>query len=765
MTRIRPTKAPIMKRSLLLLPLLSIASPALARSSSAMRLVGGVGSASATFVRMKMGWGMRLGARALPGIAQPAPARIELCGRDGTIRALEMPYGSVVRTANGMTATAEVRDGARPMFRIVDRWSMRGDVLTVDRQVTPLANAAGGFASAVSFEMDKSVSWNDIHFMAPGILYGDPTYDGERSPGGTLAFASHRLMLREDILPAPLFTASFASGASLSILDPTPRGDTTEADTTLASPTIVDRRIRVGAIGARQSGVGPVVLGFSFPGSVVRYGGGRKKVTDPAPTAPAPPPDEVRRYHPIVRGEVDSYRVSFRIAQDGHVPDVTRNAWRWAWNTLHPAVRYLDVEKTQRVLIDHLEAQTATIGGRTAEPFVLSTVSDGPRQWNWTMAGMGFVTKNLECADELLREGDRDPGPRGQQMRKTGLAIIQSMITALHDIPLQATGYDLRTGKPWDHIWLAPWLRNASEDMRALMLAYRREQDRGRPHPEWIAWVRSYCDWLIKQQRADGSFPRRWKPGSSEVAEPSGTTSYAPVPLLVAMARETGDPRFLSAAVRAGDYAWTTWGQRGLFIGGASDNPDITDKEAGMLSMEAYTSLYEATHERKWLDRAQAAADFAESWIWLWNLPMPADADNARLHWKKGVPTTGLQGITALSAGGADEYLDWAVPSYAKLYTFTKDPHYLDVARILLHDTKAMVAMPGRLFDMRGPGWQQENFQMGPGGNGRGVGSHRFWLPWVSANHLHGIMVLQDDQPDLYRIISHPPTVSPSAIQ
>ena len=29
----------------------------------------------------------------------------------------------------------------------------------------------------------------------------------------------------------------------------------------------------------------------------------------------------------------------------------------------------------------------------------------------------------------------------------------------------------------------------------------------------------------------------------------------------------------------------------GLFIGGASDNPNITDKEAGMLSLEAFLSL------------------------------------------------------------------------------------------------------------------------------------------------------------------------------
>ena len=411
----------------------------------------------------------------------------------------------------------------------------------------------------------------------------------------------------------------------------------------------------------------------------------------------------------------------------------------------------------RRVLIDHLAAQAATIDGRTAIPFAVATFDTSRPQWNWTMAAMGFVSKNIECADQLLREGDRDSTERGQKMRKIGLNIISSMIRALPTVPLQATGYDLATGKPWtgEHQeWLAPWLRNATEDMRVLMRAYRRERALGRQHPEWFNWVKTYVDWLILQQREDGSFPRRWKPGSNEVAEPTGTTSYCPVPLLVMMTEETGDPKYKQAAIRAAEYIWTNYGTRGLFVGGASDNPNITDKEAGMLSMEAFLSLYESTKEPKWLERAKAAADYTESWIWIWNLPMPVDADDAHLHWKKGVPTVGVQGITARVAGSVDEYLDWAVPSYAKLYKYTKDQHYLDVARVLLHDTKSMVALPGRQYDMKGIGWQQEGWRMGPGGPGRGVGGHRFWLPWISANHLYGITGLEEFDPALYQRLS-----------
>jgi hypothetical protein len=326
-------------------------------------------------------------------------------------------------------------------------------------------------------------------------------------------------------------------------------------------------------------------------------------------------------------------------------------------------------------------------------------------------------------------------------------------------VPLQGTGYDLKTGKPWEpeHDWLAPWLRNATEDMRVLMRAYRRERAQGRRHPEWFAWVKQYVDWLILQQRQDGSFPRRWKRGSNEVSEGSGTTSYNPVPLLVLMSEETGEAKYRESAIRAAEYVWSTWGNKGTFIGGAIDNPNITDKEAGMLSLEAYLSLYESTKEPRWLERAKAAADFAESWIWIWNVPMPLDADDSQLHWKKGVPTIGLQSITARATAHVDEYMDWSAPSYAKLYNYTRDEHYLDVARILLHNTKSMVALPGRQYDLRGPGWQQEHWRMAPSAVGRGNGSHRQWLPWVSANHLYSITGLEEYDSALYKKLSAKP--------
>ena len=127
---------------------------------------------------------------------------------------------------------------------------------------------------------------------------------------------------------------------------------------------------------------------------------------------------------------------------------------------------------------------------------------------------------------------------------------------------------------------------------------------------------------------------------------------------------------------------------------------------------------------------------------------MPMDASEGGLAWKKGVPTVGLQGIGARPGGGVDNYMDWSVAAYARLFRYTGDPHYRDVALVLLHDTKSMLALPGRTYDLAGPGWQQEHWSIG---NSRGYSSHRAWLPWVSTNHLYSFTGLEDFDPQLYR--------------
>lgn len=744
-----------------------------------------------SFARSNSGdWGIEVSGNKAPWMTQQKPAQVEIFRGEGDVSDLAAGYKSVQKEAGGVVAKASVagRDGAA--FAFIDRWKIAGDVVTLARTVTVTRGEENaGFYSAIRLSTAPAVSWPDLDYLAPGVLYGDPSNVGDSAPGGTLNYRAKRFELREDWLAAPLFAMSFPDGRWVAVLDESPRGDTTWEETT-SPPTkpVIDGRIQFGAVGVHGTAGGGVDLGFWLPGTTREFSRGFR-----TPSAPL----VRRRYHPAKTGFSQNYKVGFRFGEHDSFLGMERDAWRWAWQTLNPPVMHLNLDVVRRTLTDHLEAHVISVDGRAGVPFLFDAVTGKPGShrtpyftgpggptspppypqeqtpaqkaelaawarsvgvnldpsmselWRWPKVNMGFVSKGLEVADQLLREGDRDPSARGQKMRQSGLMIISSFIRLVPMTPPAAAGFNLQTGKPDSEPAGIFFLRAPSEGMQTLVKAYLREKREGRDHPEWLHWCRQLADWLLTQQREDGSFPRSWKNGTGEVNEQSGTSSYDPVPLLVSLSQVTGDKRYLNSAIRAGEYVWDNYGSHGVFVGGTTDNPNVVDKEAGMLSLEAFLSLYQATKEPKWLERAEAAGNYTESWIWIWNVPMPIGASDSLLQWKHGVPTVGVQGISARGPGGVDEYLDWAVPQFAELYEDTHDAQYLDVARVLLFDTKSMLALPGRTYDLAGPGWQQENWGMGPGR--RGFGSHRSWLPWVSANHLHGITGLEELNPALYQ--------------
>lgn len=747
--------------------------------------------AAVTFARAGSGeWGIDISGYAAPHLAQPKPAQVEIYRSEDDVNDLDAGYRSVQKEAGGIVAKATVDDQNGSTFAFVDHWKIAGNVLTLSRNVTVIRGEENaGFYSAIRFATLPTTSWSELDYLAPGVLYGDPSHVGDNSPGGTLNYRARRFEIREDWLSAPLFAMSFRDGRWAAVLDESPRGDTTWEETTApATKPIIDGRIQFGAVGVHEVPSGGVDLGFWFPGTTREFSRGLQTSSVPLVR---------RRYHPTAAGFSQSYKVGFGFGQGDSFLGMERDSWRWAWQALNPPVMHLDLDVVRRTLIDHLEARVISVEGRAGVPFLFDAVTGKPGSnrtpifgrpngpigpppypeeqspvqkaelaewarsvgvdldpsmselWRWPKVNMGFVSKGIEAANELLLEADRDSSARGQKLRLSGLAIIGSFIRLVPMAPPVAAGFNLETGKPDSEPAGIFFLRAPSEGMQTLMTAYLREKRKGRDHPEWLRWCQQLADWLLTQQAEDGSFPRSWKNGTGEVNEESGTSSYDPVPLLVTLSQVTGDQRYLNSAIRAGEYVWDNYGSRGIYVGGTTDNPNVVDKEAGMLSLEAFLSVYEATKEVKWLERAKAAGNYTESWIWIWNVPMPIGADDAQLHWKRGVPTVGLQGISARGPGGVDEYLDWAVPDFARLYQYTKDERYLAVARVLLYDTKSMLALPGRTYDLSGPGWQQENWGMGPGR--RGFGSHRSWLPWISVNHLHSITGLEQSAPAVYQ--------------
>ena len=707
-------------------------------------------------------------------------AQIVVSSPDGALTTLAPASEKITKKGRTITRKTDFQtDGA--IFHVTDKWALSDGQATLERHLEVEGDCPGaGFYSEEVFRSVVSSAWEESNFMIPGTIYGKP-HTTSYSKGGSTYYDAGFFSLREDLIPAPIVAAAAPDGKWAAILNLHPNGYSTQAETSAgATDRIVDGKLGFGALDIRKGDQG-VDLVFRFPGSDQEFPG-RGPFAIPTSTAE---PIIRGRFHPVQNGFTQDYSIAFKTGACETFPQVEREAWRWAWESLDPKVEPVDVELIKNSLLDHLNDRLVTYEGRTGIPFVIDAVSGKPGSFRpassafrqsapvpnldaivkwarglgididpsaaeldiWPWAVVGFCGKHVELAGQFLRESYRDDTERGARFRKNAENIMNTLVAGFPVNPPIGEGFDLRTGKAGNiHGGNAFALRPIPEDMSMLMELLAAEKKHGITHDDWLAWGHSHAEWLLAQQREDGTFPADWGTDGN-ISDPSGEKTYAPIPFFVRLTAFTGEPQWLEAALKAGDALWDLTGKYGYY-NGATGNSQVADKESGMLSTNAFLSLYDATGDGKWLDRAIAAADYTESWIWIWNVPMPEGADPAGLGWKPGVPTIGVNSIGSNDVGGADQYLDWAVPLYAQLYKYTGDQHYLDVAYILLHGTKAMLAIPGRTYDMAGPGWQQEHWRMA---FGRGTGAHRTWLPWISINHIHGITGLEDLDPELYQ--------------
>lgn len=722
---------------------LLLAMPAIAGAERAVARLAS-GAAVTAFQSPSGEWGIRVRGSGMTSMSQPHPVVLEFYNDGWPVAPLRAGYRSIRSLPNGFAGSAQVRGHSGAQFAVEDTWVAAGAVLSLRRTLKVSGNGPGGFLSAITLATEGKFARDEVNLFAPGMIYGGSDHLTAIAIGGRETHQAGRgvLRIREDRLPAPVFGIRFGDGSSLAVLDAAPRATTTAKDASdVDVATLVDARFRFGSIGVEPAD-GGLGLGYWFPGSEgeVTYRGGMY------------PGGQVRgwrgRYHPIKEGLSQQYEVGFRFGRDASFPRFCREAWRWAWQTLKPAVVPQDIEAVRRCLIDTLAGQSLrSPDGKVGMINTLTSVPDtrGVR----FKSVMGFTGKSLESAEFLLQEASRDSSERGTKLRQLGADIFDSF-TRLKLSPPEGEGFDLKTGKPTTALWPRQnvvYLRSFADDLKATLRAIKRERAQGREHATWLAWVRGFGDWLLPQQRPDGGFPRSWQPVTGEVADPSPQSSYNPVPFLLLLSEITGEAKYREAALRAAEYSWASGHAHGRFVGGTIDNPDVIDKEAGTLSLEAYLAAYEATKSRKWLERAAAAADFAETWIYIWNVPMPEDAKDSELHWKRGLSTVGLQ-LISTGHSLADEYMSFDADEFAKVSVYLKDPHYLDVAEILLHNTKIMVALRGRTFDLKGPGWQQEHWSLAPV---RGRGIHRNWHPWVATSHLNGIVGLEEFDAGLFR--------------
>jgi hypothetical protein len=661
---------------------------------------------------------------------QPLPLAISVAGHDTTETWLTQGYetaasqdigkNSARLVGKGLLTTAQ---GTR--FRITDTYrpynvpGATGGAFTMTRDVrieTPRAEDMA-FNSRFSLIPQSPTRMQDDDFFAPGVWYKQNTHVPPSALAGRLDDRFY--FIREDRLALPLIlTRDRRDGTTLTLahLDADPT--TTPGEDGPAR--ITDARLQFGALGIQNTDR-PAPT-FLFPGTegerTYTFGGSVEKGR------------WTYRSHPVQTGTPHHYRLLLQIGDTPGFPDAVRRGWRTVYTAYNPPIIRADLTRVYRASMDLLAAVCHPYDGLPSVPFSVSVPQGIAFD---TSSQMGFVGQALPAAAQLLRYGfeTHDTNTIAHAEQIIDFWCVQS--TAPGGLP--RGWYDIRPGGSVTWRDYPVYLRVASDGMDGVLLAWNMARRKGFNRPKWLEFCRRYGDWLVNAQNKDGSWARSYSHKGIPV-NLAKDTAIQPIPFLVNLFLATGDPRYRAAARRAGEFCWTSVHRDYAYVGGTPDNPNVLDKEAGMLSLAGFLALYDMTQERRWLDAASQAAWFSETWVYCWDIPVPTGDPKVILPQNR--TTYGLS-LIATGHSGADNYMAEAPFNYYRLFLLTGEPHFREIARMLLHNTKQVMDWDGSL-GYAYPGLLTEAMSLPPI-RGHGIGH---WLPWLTVCILKPLINLQD---------------------
>ena len=664
---------------------------------------------------------------AATGFQTTNPLMAEVLDVFGATNWLSAHYSSVVLVAGAWHCAGEIRTTNGTVFEFADIYhaGKPAGTFVLERDVTvrrPATNDAG-FMTRFSLESRQPAPLVEQEVFIPGVWY----QDNQHVPAYALAanLSDNVFLIREDRMALPLvMMRNKNSGATITLTHCDPDGTTCLADN--QPERGVDGRIQVASLGL-WSHEHPAVS-FCYPAtegerSYLRRNRSGRNAADHK--------QWVERFHPVAAGVKHAYNIMIGLSVETNFPTAMRRAWRAAYEEKPPLMAHTDLSANYAASIHLISDWSKTYNSCAGIPFRLKLPQGELEGDEFINFQMGFVGQQLPLAYQLVRHGllhhDETALRKGEAMVDFWAA------NSLTPEGLPRTWFDVFPQPHWRNY--NTYMRIASDGMVGALRAWDVMQAHGQSKPEWLQFCRSFGDWLVQHQNLDGSWYREYDWHSQPVNRGKLNTSH-PVRFLVDLAKATGERKFLQAALQAGNYCYTNIHEPFAYIGGTADNPNIMDKEAGFLAMDAFLALHDATGEQRWLAAAAQAGDFTETWVYCWNVPLRFD--DSAVNYPRDCTTTGFS-LIATGHSGADLFLAAAPFLYYRLYVETGDAHYAAIARQLLYNTKQAVDVNGSL-GYGHTGLCTEALSLAPP-RGQGVNT---WLPWLTWAMIDPLAKLED---------------------
>lgn len=584
-------------------------------------------------------------------------------------------------------------------FAVLDTYIAKGSgifELQRELEVITAVSTDSYFNSLFGFRTDENCTKiTENEYFIPGVWYKANFTSSGHIPATIPQADDTYFYYREDRITLPLVMfRNPDSGTTISIVHKDSDPQTVVAD---GNGIRINENYQYGALGIKQEN-NNIYTTFIYPGSEAETKNGRGI-----------------RFHPVKQGLKQQYNLEIVFSETSDYASAVRSIWNHAFELYNPKIYKVDLLSTYDGLIETLlqyYVPSTELGGiRDAAGFPFQVTLDKFEPLGITYQ-MGFVGMQIATGYYLFREGIEKTNNDTQAKGESVLNFWAN--NCLSKLGYPRTWYDPGLDGNKGAWRIGSDMHVTTGGMESLIAAWCFAKLNNIERPQWIDACKKFGDWLVANQNDDGSYYFSY---NHDFITPDGkhpTTNYnkfltiCAIRYLVELHIATKDPAYKTAALKAGEFCYENIHKEYCYVACVVDNPQTIDGASGQKALYGFLSLYDLTKDKKWLQAAEQAATYTESWVYSFEIPVEKDR-TGNTSFPRDRSIVGQQ-LIAIGHAAADLGFAWASFAYYRLYLETGNEHYLHVARVAAHDTKQSMNWDGSLYPGQAKGLQLEAF-------------------------------------------------------
>ncbi len=646
----------------------------------------------------------------------------------------EVPYQEVEKQGDRLVCKARVKTDEGSEFAIQDTYSMDNakHSLQLSRKINVLKESGKdhAFNSYVILQNEQPKAVTNCEYFIPSLVYVDQSNLSDTSIGAD--FGHDWILAREERMGLPLaMMREKDSGCTVSLIDHNLNPATFKGD--FGAGHLVNDQMKFASLGYFL-GDKKASLAYCYPGSE-----GERTYADGTSYREK---RWARRSHPVKQEVEHAYTLQIHFSESADFPQALESHWKHAFDLFNPQPLDVVSEQVLSQGLEVLDHYWTDRGGAPGFPFSVHLPGGDVYE---TSYAMGFVGMQISCAYYLYRQGIETGN---DTYKRKGEQIIDFWAkNSLSADGIPRVWWDV---SPWNLFRNYNDLRNMQGGLEAMIWAWGcAEEHTPGIKQQWLDYCIRAAEWLLDKQHPDGSWDKAYNNAGQSVDSGKFLTSNL-IRFLCYLYDGTGDERYRSAALKAGEFCYQQLHEPYKYVGSVIDNPYVKDRESGQKMIEAFLCLYDLTGEGKWLHGARQAAYYTVTYMYAWNIP--TETGDKPFEWPADKSSVGLT-IIATGHSGADCGFSYNSFEFLRLYILTGDTYLLRIAELLEKNTKQTMNYDGSL-GYAFKGLQTEAIRIV---TPRGYGV-RLWLPWVTASALDPLFKMKDayNSMDVMSIASRP---------